>query len=203
MKEKIKVIVLLIIFILLLVVINKVLDGQNTSNINDNIENEIVDNQDEDIVSNDNINQDENIVSNDNINQDENIVSDSANQNEILDSNENSVQNATSNETNIGKVIEVTESTFDEEVLKSDKTVLVDFYADWCGPCKLLSPVVEEVAKENPNLKVVKIDVDANENLSYEYRTYSIPTLVVIKNGKEVNRSVGVISKSDILELVK
>lgn len=100
-------------------------------------------------------------------------------------------------------VIEVTEETFEEEVLKSDKKVLIDFYADWCGPCKTLSPIVEEVAEENPDIKVVKIDVDASENLAYKYKAYSIPTLVVIENGEEVNRSVGAIPKEEVLELVK
>ena len=68
---------------------------------------------------------------------------------------------------------------------------------------KILSPIVEEVAKENPDLKVVKIDVDSNSKLSYEYGAYSIPTLVVIKDGKEINRAVGAIPKASILELVK
>ena len=101
------------------------------------------------------------------------------------------------------KVIKVTEENFEEEVLKSDKKVLIDFYADWCGPCKVLSPIVEEVAKENPDIKVVKINVDENNELSYKYKTYSIPTLVVIENGVEVNRAVGAIPKDSILELVK
>lgn len=99
--------------------------------------------------------------------------------------------------------VEVTEANFEEEVLKSDKKVLVDFYADWCNPCKILSPVLEEVARENPDIKLVKIDVDTNENLAYDYRAFSIPTLVVIENGKEVNRAVGAIPKEDVLELLK
>lgn len=99
--------------------------------------------------------------------------------------------------------VEVTEANFEKEVLKSDKKVLVDFYADWCNPCKILSPVLEEVARENPDIKLVKIDVDTNENLAYDYRAFSIPTLVVIENGKEVNRAVGAIPKEDVLELLK
>ena len=105
-------------------------------------------------------------------------------------------------EENSSFVMEVTETNFEQEVLKSEKTVLVDFYADWCNPCKILSPIVEEVAKENENIKVVKINVDNAPNLSSEYGTYSIPTLIVIKNGEEVNRAVGVISKEEILSLV-
>lgn len=99
--------------------------------------------------------------------------------------------------------LKVTEANFEKEVLNSKQTVLIDFYADWCGPCKKLSPIIEEVARENPNLKVVKIDVDENYNLAYEYGANSIPTLVVIKNGKEVNRAVGIVSKETILDLVK
>ena len=106
-------------------------------------------------------------------------------------------------EENKMKVITVTEKNFEEEVLKSEKTVLIDFYADWCGPCKMLSPIVEQVAEENDKIKVVKINIDQEENLAVEYQIVSIPTLVVIKNGKEIKRSVGVIDKEKILNLVK
>ena len=89
------------------------------------------------------------------------------------------------------------------EAIKNNGVVLVDFYADWCGPCKMLSPIVEEVAKENPDIKVVKIDVDLNNDLSYKYKAYSIPTLVVIENGEEVNRAVGAIPKESVIDLLK
>ena len=101
------------------------------------------------------------------------------------------------------QVITVTEKNFEDEVLKSEKTVLIDFYADWCGPCKILSPIVDEVAEENEKIKVVKINIDQEENLAVEYQILSIPTLVVIKNGKEVKRRVGVVDKEEILDLVK
>ena len=101
------------------------------------------------------------------------------------------------------EVMKVTSSNFEEEVLNSDKTVLIDFYADWCGPCKMFSPIVESVAEENEDIKVVKIDVDNAQDLAIKYKVMSIPTLVVIKNGQEVNRNVGVVSKSQILEMVK
>lgn len=101
------------------------------------------------------------------------------------------------------QVITVTKKNFEDEVLKSEKTVLIDFYADWCGPCKILSPIVDEVAEENEKIKVVKINIDQEENLAVEYQILSIPTLVVIKNGKEVKRSVGVVDKEEILDLVK
>lgn len=100
-------------------------------------------------------------------------------------------------------IIQVNSENFETEVLKSDKTVLIDFYASWCGPCKMLSPVVEQFASENENIKVVKINVDDEQDLAVEYGVMSIPTLVVIKNGQEVNRSVGIVSKNDILNLVK
>ena len=79
----------------------------------------------------------------------------------------------------------------------------MDFNADWCGPCKMLSPVVEEVAQENSNIKVVKINVDESQEIAVKYQVMSIPTLVVIKNGNEVTRSVGVVSKSQILNMFK
>ena len=100
-------------------------------------------------------------------------------------------------------VIKVTEQNFEQEVLNSDMPVLVDFYADWCGPCKMLSPVVEEVAQGNNNIKVVKINVDESQEIAVKYQVMSIPTLVVIKNGNEVTRSVGVVSKSQILNMFK
>ena len=128
------------------------------------------------------------------------VYTNTANVNSVIE--ENLSQDVVENEES--KVsIEVTEATFESEVLKSDKIVLVDFYADWCNPCKILSPILEEVARENPDIKLVKVDVDTNENLAYEYRAYSIPTLVVIKDGKEVKRAVGAMPKEDVLELIK
>ena len=101
------------------------------------------------------------------------------------------------------EVKKVTSANFEEEVLNSDKTVLIDFYADWCGPCKMFSPVVEAVAAENEDIKVVKIDVDNAQDIAIKYQVMSIPTTVVIKDGKEVNRAVGMMSKSDLVEMVK
>ena len=100
-------------------------------------------------------------------------------------------------------VINVTSENFKQEVLNSEKIVLIDFYADWCGPCKMLSGIVEQFASENENIKVVKINVDDEQDLAIEYGVMSIPTLVVIRNGQEVNRSVGLVSKDDILNIVK
>lgn len=100
-------------------------------------------------------------------------------------------------------VLEVTSENFEKEVLESEKTVLIDFYAEWCGPCKRLSPIVEEVAAEETEVKFVKMNIDNCEDIAIEYQVMSIPTLVVIKDGKEVERSVGLIDKDKIKELVK
>lgn len=109
-----------------------------------------------------------------------------------------------SNEEESGmEILSVTSANFEEEVLNSDKTVLVDFYADWCGPCKAYSPIVESVAAENEDIKVVKINVDNSQDIAIKYQVMSIPTTVVIKNGQEINRAVGMMSKSDLLEMVK
>ena len=106
-------------------------------------------------------------------------------------------------EENTMEIMKVTSANFSDEVLNSDKTVLIDFYADWCGPCKAYSPIVESVASENEDIKVVKINVDEAQDLAIKYQVMSIPTTVVIKNGQEVNRAVGMMSKSDLVEMVK
>lgn len=98
--------------------------------------------------------------------------------------------------------IHVTTDNFEAEVLKSDAPVLVDFYADWCGPCKMLAPLLEQFAQENPQVKVCKINVDDQADLAMDYDVRSIPTLVVFKDGKEANRSVGLISKSQLQNLI-
>lgn len=99
-------------------------------------------------------------------------------------------------------VIKVSNENFNSEVISCDKPVIIDFYADWCGPCKMLSPVVDKLAEEHSEFKVVKVNVDENPDLAGSYQVMSIPTLVVIENGKEVNRSMGLQSKQDILNLV-
>ncbi len=99
--------------------------------------------------------------------------------------------------------IEVNSINFQKEVLSSDKKVIIDFYATWCVPCQMLSPVLEEVAVENSDIKLVKIDVDQNEELAYKYGISAMPTIIVMENGEEINRSIGVISKEDILKLLK
>ena len=101
------------------------------------------------------------------------------------------------------EIIKANSQNFEEEVIKSEKIVLVDFYADWCGPCKMLSPIIDEVAEENDDIKVVKVNVDDSQDLAMKYQVMSIPTLVVIKNGSEINRLVGLIDKAQILNLIK
>lgn len=100
-------------------------------------------------------------------------------------------------------VLKITSENFKSEVLENSQKVLIDFYADWCGPCKMMGPVVEEIAEEHSDVKVVKIDVDNAEDIAIKYQIMSIPTLVVVKDGQEVNRSIGLISKEKIEELIE
>lgn len=99
-------------------------------------------------------------------------------------------------------VFNVTKENFNDEVVNSDKPVLLDFWASWCGPCRMLSPIVDEIAEENDSIKVGKINVDEQSELASFFNISSIPTLVVIKDGKNVNSSVGYISKENILALL-
>lgn len=100
------------------------------------------------------------------------------------------------------EILDVTSDNFEEEVLKADKKVLVDFYADWCGPCKMLAPIVEEVASEHEDLKVVRINIDNEESIAMDYQIMSIPTLVLIKDGNEVDRVIGAVQKKVIENMI-
>ena len=99
-------------------------------------------------------------------------------------------------------VVTITSGNFEEEVLKSEKEVLVDFWASWCGPCRMLSPLVDEVAEERTDIKVGKINVDDEPALAQKFGVMSIPTLLVFRNGEVVNESVGAIPKQMILQLL-
>lgn len=96
----------------------------------------------------------------------------------------------------------ITKQNFQEEVLQSDKPVLVDFWASWCGPCRMVGPVVEEIARERTDIKVCKINVDEESELAAQFQIMSIPTLMVVKDGKVVNRSAGAKSKEQILQML-
>lgn len=97
----------------------------------------------------------------------------------------------------------INKENFENLVLKSNKTVLLDFYADWCGPCRTLMPVIEQISQENPDILVGKINIDSEPELAQKFGVMTIPSLFVIKNGAVVSSSVGVKPKRAILEMIK
>ncbi len=99
-------------------------------------------------------------------------------------------------------VMHITKENFDTEVMHSDKPVLVDFWATWCGPCRMIGPVLDEIAAERSDIKVCKINVDEQPELAASFQVMSIPTLMVVKNGEITNRSMGARPKNQILELL-
>ncbi len=99
-------------------------------------------------------------------------------------------------------VVEIKEAQFDEEVLKSDKPVFVDFYATWCGPCKMMSPILEQLSEEKQDVKCAKIDVDDAERLAMLYGISSIPCMILFKNGEEADRVVGAVPKQKLEQVV-
>ncbi len=100
-------------------------------------------------------------------------------------------------------ITNLTKDNFEAEVLKCDKPVLIDFSAAWCGPCNMLAPIIDEVAAEQEDIKVCKVDIDDQIQLAQQFRVMSVPTLIVMKHGKVVNQSVGLIPKAKVLSLLK
>lgn len=101
------------------------------------------------------------------------------------------------------EIVKITKDNFETEVVGSDKVVLIDFWAIWCGPCKMLSPIIEEVAREADDIKVCKVNVDEEPELTAKFGIVSIPTLIVMRDGKIVNQSVGYMEKAQIIDLVR
>lgn len=99
-------------------------------------------------------------------------------------------------------VLNITKENFENEVVKSEKVVLLDFFATWCGPCRMVSPIIDEIAEENEHIVVGKVDVDAQSELATQFQVYSIPTLVVLKDGKVVKQATGAKSKAQILAML-
>ena len=100
-------------------------------------------------------------------------------------------------------VIKITKDNFENEVLNCEKTVLLDFYADWCGPCRMVSPIVDAISEEHPEYKIGKINVDEENQLAITFGVMSIPSLFVIRKGEVVNQAVGARTKAQILDMLK
>ena len=172
MKEKIKVVLLIILFVVLVLFVRKYVGDKSESIVNT-----------KKVANATNIEQVANV---------ENTadVVDTTGDREI-DGNDND-----------SSILELTVDSFDEFIQNTDKKILVDFYADWCQPCKLLEPIVEEVSMENQEVLFARVNVDENRELSNKYAIRALPTLVVIKNGEEINRVVGLVEKAEVERLL-
>lgn len=100
-------------------------------------------------------------------------------------------------------VLKITSKNFEDEVLNSNKITIIDFYADWCGPCKMMAPIIDKIAEENNDIKVGKLNVDEAGDIAGQFNIMSIPTILVFKEGKEFKRFVGVTSKDNIINAIK
>lgn len=100
-------------------------------------------------------------------------------------------------------VIKINKENFESEVLKSDRKVLLDFYADWCGPCRMVSPIVEQISEEHPEYKVCKVNVDEEPEIAASFNVMSIPSLFAVENGKIVNQLIGAKPMAQILDMLK
>ena len=98
--------------------------------------------------------------------------------------------------------VSITKENYDEMVLRNSKTVLLDFWAPWCGPCRMVGPILDQIAEERPDVKVAKVNVDENFELASQFRVASIPTILVVKDGEVVQRSVGAKSKAQLLAML-
>ena len=205
MKEKIKLIIMIILFGGIIVGINFYINYKSKEkifNIKDSTEKAIVEFT-QDNINDNNKNNKYYEMAKANVskkketdNKIENKV-----ENVISDIMENVIENNVSYNTN-NEIVYANEETFNEEIYEENIIVIVDFYADWCSPCKMLSPILESIVEERNDIKIVKVNVDENSRLANEYRAYSIPLLVIFEDGKEVNRVAGLRSKEFILDLV-
>lgn len=99
-------------------------------------------------------------------------------------------------------IVTITKENYEDEVLNSQQTVLLDFWADWCGPCRMLSPIIDEIASEYPEIKIGKINVDEEQELAMQFKVMSIPSLFVMKNGEIIKSSAGLMPKNQILTML-
>jgi len=100
-------------------------------------------------------------------------------------------------------IVVLTKDNFEKEVLKSDKPILVEFWAEWCGPCRMMAPVIDDASKEINNVKFAKLNIDEENEIASKYNVQSIPTFIIFKLGKETNRVVGYMNKDDFIDRIK
>ena len=101
------------------------------------------------------------------------------------------------------KVIEITKENYQKEIENAEGKIIIDFYADWCMPCKRMSPIVDQIAEENPDVKFVKVNIDENEDLARTYGIMSIPTFVYMEDGAVVSKKIGMMPKEELMNLIK